>query len=259
MSKIIDVVTFHNEYDLFDLRYNMYKDIVDEFVVVESKTTFSGHPKELNFPTDKYPDVTYYVNDDVYTEEEIKQARESPNTGGVDRWMWEFLQKESIQKAIIHLKDDDIVFVGDVDEFWDKDELEVLKTWLRIGVYKLKLRVYTYYLNMRSSEEFWGTIVGRYKNIKGKCLNHLRVADKQNKTLNYYGWHFTNMGGLDAVKQKVFDQYNPDTFGDSTWYGLPVRFGEIDYLGRDFKLEVDESELPQYILDNKDKLKHLMK
>lgn len=254
---IIDAITFHNEFDLWDIRYNMYKGIVDEFVVVESTTTFGGLKKELYFPKDKYPDVRYYVNEDKYIEEEIQQARESINTGGVDRWMWEFLQKESIQKALIHLKDDDTVFVGDVDEYWDINQLDEMKSW--DDIWKLKLRVYAYYLNMRSNEEFWGTIVGKYKDIKGKCLNHLRVADEQNKTEGYYGWHFTNQGGLEAVKQKVFDQYNPDVFGDSTWYRLPIRFGEIDYLGRDFKLEVDESELPAYILNNKDQLKHLIK
>lgn len=254
---IIDVITYHNEKDLFDLRYNALKDYVDEFVVVESKTAFNGYPKPLYFEQikGKYPKVRYYLNEEQYTPEEIEQARSSPNTGGYPRWMHEFLQKEQLQKAISHLKDDDIVIIGDVDEIWDS---EILKQPID-GIKKLKLRVYTYFLNLRSNEEFWGPIIGKYKDIKGQCLNHLRNLDPNKNTNDYYGWHFTNQGGFEAVRNKIFDQYNPEVFGEQTYEMLADRFGKIDYVGRDFKFLVDESEWPEYLKNNKVLYKHLCK
>jgi hypothetical protein len=253
---VIDIITYHNESDLFDLRYNVLEPFVDEFIVVESASTFGGLPKELNFPKikDKYKKVTYWVNPDEYTEEEAEQARISPNTGGVPRWMHEFLQKESIQKAITHLQDEDMVFIGDVDEIWDVRALENYEK-LR----KLKLRVYTYYLNLLSSEEFHGPIQAKYKDIKGQCLNHLRTGNPEKNTTEYYGWHFTNQGGLDAVKQKVYDQYNPDVFGDQTYHNLEARFGQIDYIGRRFNFEVNESDWPPWLKEHRQHYQHMLK
>lgn len=238
----------------------MLKDFVDEFIIVESPTTFSGDPKPIYAldtkvfydPIPTWPKVKVWEASDDFSEEEIEEARSSPNTQGVDRWMNEFLQKEQLKKALIHLKDDDIVMVGDVDELYTKEATKQLGK-------KLKLRVYSYYLNLRSNEEFWGTYVNTYGNIKNECLNHLRVWTDENKTDEYFGWHFTNMGGIEAVQKKVIDQYNPDVFGSWTWDNLPTNFGEKDYIGRNFELKEDESELPQYLLDNKEKYKHLFK
>jgi beta-1,4-mannosyl-glycoprotein beta-1,4-N-acetylglucosaminyltransferase len=257
MARIIDAITFHNEFDMFDIRYNILKDYVDEFVVVESMSSFGGLPKELNFPKikDKYEKVKYYVNDDKYTEEEYKQAKESPNTGGVPRWMHEFVQKERIKNALEHLNDEDIVFVGDVDEIVDPKYYKEPPDKLT----KFKLKVYTYFLNLRSNEVFCGTICTNYKEIKEGCLNHLRNNAEDKNTLEECGWHFTSQGGLEAVKQKIYDQYNPDVFNDWVYKTIDQRFGRADFIGRDFILKVDESEWPEYLKDNREKYLHLLK
>ena len=253
---IIDATSFHNEDDMFDLRYRMLEPYVDEFIVLECTSTFGGLPKPLNFERikGKYPKVKYVVNNDDYSTEEIEAAQLSPNTAGLQRWMHEFLQKERLQGAMSHLNDDDTVFIGDVDEIWDPKILEGPIE----GVRKLRLRVYCYYLNLRSSEEFCGPIVAKYKDIKGQCLNHLR-NNGPNNTKEYWGWHFTNMGGYDAVKMKVFDQYNPEVFGNDTWMNLTDRFGVKDYVGRNFIFTEDESEWPEFLKINRERYSKLCK
>lgn len=253
---VIDVITYHNEEDLFDLRYRMLETFVDEFVVVESPSSFGGLPKELGFPKiqHKYEKVKYFVNPDVYTPEEIEIARISENTQGISRWMHEFLQKESIKKALTHLNDDDIVFVGDVDEIWDP---ELIKTYEKTR--KLKLRVYSYYLNMLSNEEFWGGIQTTYKEIKDSCLNHLRNASEEKNTKEYCGWHFTNQGGMEAVKQKVYDQYNPEVFHDETYANVENRFGKVDYIGRNFIYTIDESDWPPWLKEHRQEFIKMLK
>lgn len=250
---IIDVTTFNGEYDIWEIRYNILKDYVDEFIVVESTETFSGKPKPLYFEKikHKYPKVTYVINEGEYTPEEIKQAEDSPNTKGAAHWKLEFMQKERIKLAISHLKDDDTVFISDVDEIWDIHSEIKLDT-------KLKLKVFTYYLNNYSSEDFWGTIIFEYKNIANKCLNHLRTETKRSK--ESHGWHFTSMGGAKEVKRKLTDSYTSDSY--ATDYVLNNLEDNIknrkDFLGRDFTYTVDESEWPQYLKDNREKYKHLL-
>ena len=45
--KIFDCITFFNEHDLFDIRYELLKSKVDYFIVIEGSKTFDG--KKKNF------------------------------------------------------------------------------------------------------------------------------------------------------------------------------------------------------------------
>lgn len=242
MAKIIDVVTFNHEYDLFRLRYEILKDIVDEFIVVQAHTTFSGHPKEVMYLD--FPKVTNFIINEDYTEEEIKTANESPNTIGAEHWKREFLQKESIKKALTHLHDDDIVFIGDCDEIWD----EIALKWCH-APFKLKLHVYTYFLNNHSTEQFWGTLVSPYKHIRLSCLNHLR--SNAWKTVFYAGWHFTSLA--DGLKRKLEDSYTSDSYANpQVMEHLEENIqNNNDFLGRDFTYTIDESKWPQYLKEHK--------
>ena len=252
---IIDVVTYNGEHDLWDIHYNVLKNYVDQFIVCESPTTFSGKKKPLYFNDikDKY-NVLYHINDEDYSPENIFLAENSPNTKGATHWKREFLQKESIKNALTHLKDDDVVFIGDVDEVW------IWSSYVGIMTVptKLRLKVYTYYLNNRSSEEFYGTLVSRYKDIKDSCLNHLRTSSR--KTRDEWGWHFTSMGGVDEVRRKLSDSYTQESYftqdiDKQLEYNIQHK---RDFLGRKFTYWTDESEWPLYLKENRAKYTHLL-
>lgn len=262
---VIDVTTFNGEYDLFGLRYQILKDYVDEFIVVEAKTTFSGQPKPLYSlsedvfcdPIPRWPKVRVWEVDESWSRSELQEAIDSPNTQGADHWKLEFLQKESIKKALKHLKDDDTVFIGDVDEIWNPNALD-LEADDQLPL-KLKLKVYTYWLNNRSSEDFWGTLVSSYGYIKRQCLNHLRTNSP--KTSKDMGWHFTSMGGTENVKKKLTDSYTHESYAspsilDSLEYNIAEN---KDFLGRDFSYKLDESEWPEFLKETRENYKHLIK
>jgi len=247
---IIDIFTFNGEYDLLEIRLNILDKFVDQFIIVEAPTTFSGNKKPLYYEIQKdrykkwHDKIKYHVIDENYTNEEIALAWNSPNTGGAEHWVREFLQKESARKALTHLKDDDICFVGDLDEIWDttinfEDRTE-----------KLKLKVCVYQLNHRSSEEFWGTLVTNYKTIKASCLNHLRSDSPRGH--EYTGWHFTNMGGTKEIIRKIesygHQEFNTDGIKEDVEFNL--RNG-LDYVGRDFDFWIDDIDLPKFLLDNR--------
>ena len=266
---IIDVISYNGEVEIFDLRYNILKDFVDEFIVIEAPTTFSNKPKPLYFrehPLFGSPKISYYVIDENYTPEEIAQAYASPNTYGEEHWKREFMQKESIKKALVHLDDEDIVYISDCDEIWKPKEIGD-------GVYKLRQLVYTYHLNNRSGEPWAGTFVAKYKNIKNECLNHCRSTSemrlnvpahwKPNTHLDDGGWHFTGIG-LDNLRRKLTDSYSVEDYNNPTVQArLEENFkNNVDWLAgwdRKFNYFTDESEWPQYAKDNKEKYIHLCK
>ena len=151
----------------------------------------------------------------------------------------------------MHLEDEDRVFIGDCDEIWEPVQGTS-------GIVKLKLRVYTYYINNRSNEQFWGTITAHWKDLKDKCLNHVRSGTLRN-TEEYRGWHFTSM--KDDLKRKLEDSYTQESYATpEVLQNLEQNIEDNrDFLGRDFSYSVDESEWPQYLKENREKYKHLIK
>lgn len=253
---VISVVTFNGENDILKLHLGVLYDYVDKFIIVEANRTFTGAKKPMYFFRDTrffapwHKKIEYYPMTDWDDTEIWEMAIQSPNTQGASHWKREFYIKESIQKALkrYNVQDDDIVLIGDVDEIIDP-----LVSFQSDTLVKAKLRVYSYYLNNRSNEQFWGTLIGQYSEIKDKCLNHLRSDTSLNSKGPELGWHFTSMGGIEEVRRKLNDSYTPESYNTyEVQQKLPERMKERkDYLGRDFTFTVDESEWPQYLKDHR--------
>jgi beta-1,4-mannosyl-glycoprotein beta-1,4-N-acetylglucosaminyltransferase len=287
MARVFDVFTFFNELDLLELRLEMLDSHVDKFVLIECVETFSGKSKPLYFeqnkerfnkylhkihhhitynPPKSFEDLQQRILDHntIDFEKQISiQALTSSNVPkGELHWLKEFYQKEYIRLAIKNAGavDNDLIFVTDLDEYWnpelDYSSLEENK------IYKLKQLAYSGYLNVRSSENWAGTLLTRYKNIQGACLNHLRTPSKTSyEYIDNGGWHFTFMGGVDQVKLKLesygHQEYNNDYIKNNVQNLLDQG---RDVLGRnEFQFWIDESELPKYLLDNKIKYKKYFK
>ncbi len=281
--KIYDIFTFFNELELLELRLAILNDFVDEFVIIESTETFSGKQKKLFYAENKkrfkryHSKIRHFVVDSIPKNEAdfvkrlearstdeldrqiIKEALQSDNVPkGQLHWLKEFYQKESIKKAITDLNDNDICFISDVDEIWNP---EVRLDLSRDDIFKLRQIVYIYYLNNRSNEPWAGTLVTKYKNIKDNCLNHLRTKSKSKYTyVNNGGWHFSFQGGETRIKSKI-ESYGHQEFNtNAVKDGISDRIKKNeDFVGRKFKFWTDESQLPQYLLQNKEKYKKFFK
>ena len=261
---IYDVVSYNGEKEILDIRLNVLYPYVDKFIIVEFDETFSGKKKPKHLLKDWNKDWVKFLDKIDYayiTKSEYSKyedlADTSPNVpkDGPAHWRQEFMQKESIRDTLLGLRDEDIVFIGDVDEIPDMDKFKG-----PITPCKLKLKVYSYYLNNRSNEEFWGTIVGHYKDIKGRCLNHLRTNDLP-RTQQEMGWHFTSQGGYENVKRKLTDSYTSDSYASpQVLNNLEQNINGIhDFLGRNFNYMEDDSKWPNYLKDHKFKYKHLLR
>ncbi len=269
-----DVISFNGENSILELRFNILKPYVDEFIIVEADTTFSGLPKDLYFPQigERFKDfnIRYCViqQSEVDQDKEIQElASNSPSVPkGHHYWHREFCQKEYIRRFLTHLDDEDIVYVSDVDEIWKPKEIGD-------GIYKLRQLMYVYYLNNRTNEPWAGTFVTKYKNIKNGNLNYMRLVPpdyaqvfkefeilKKREYLDDGGWHMTSMGGVSELKRKIesygHQELNIPQIKDNLENAIKTN---TDFIGRDFKFWTDESELPEYLLANKQKYLHLFK
>lgn len=287
MPKRFDVFTFYNELDMLELRLEMLNDYVDQFVLIECVETFSGRPKPLYYQENKerfkkwHHKITHHITydppksfedlrerlvsdaADKLTKQISLQALTSTNVPpGELHWLKEFYQKENIRRALITsgAQFEDLCFITDLDEIWNTDlEYEAID---QHSIYKLRQLVYSGWMNVRSSEEWAGTLLTRYKNIEGVCLNHLRTPSKTEYTyIENGGWHFTFMGGEEQVKKKLeaygHQEYNNDGIKNEVKDRL---LAGKDVLGRNhFRFWEDESELPDSIKNNKQKYNKFFK
>ncbi len=260
---VIDTFTFNGENDILKLHLGILYNYVDKFIIVEANKTFSGQKKPMYFFRDEHffrpylNKIQYYSVTDWDDVDIWDMALQSPQTQGASHWKREFYIKESIQKALSQAKldDEDTVFIGDVDEI-----VNPLANFESETPIKAKLDVYSYYLNNRSSEQFWGTLIGQYKDIKGQCLNHMRSDKALYSQGSSLGWHFTSMGGADKLRQKLTDSYTDESYATQTVLsGVEKNYGTKDFLGRDFTYTLNEEDWPQYLKDNRDKFKNLIK
>lgn len=236
---VIDAFYFLNELDTLEIRLNILDPYVDKFILVEARETFSGVPKPLYYLENKERFAKWNHKIQHYTaepEQFIEMAKVSPNTGnGEHYWVREFAQKESLQNALKGLDDEDIVFISDVDEIWNMD------TSIGDAVYKPKQLPYMYYLNQRTDEDWlgWtGTVVTKYKNIKDVCINHLRTDSMTDYVvIENGGWHFNSLGGKDK-KREAFKH--------------PIYENDYEWKRREVNMRIDESDLPDYLIKNKE-------
>lgn len=254
---IYSVFTYNGERDILRLHMECTP-WVDKYIIVEANQTFSGHPKHLYFFQENrffkpwWRKIDYFIVNNWNDQALWDMADASPNTAGAHHWKREFYIKESIHKAFkaVGVNDGDMVYLGDVDE--------IPRKWDGRTPVKLKLDVYAYYLNNRSNEQFWGTLVAPYSYLKDKILNHER-SRTDIRTGEFHGWHFTSQGGLKEVERKLHDSYTPESYDTaSVQAGLPERHAlGIDCFGRNFAFITDESAWPEMLIKNRSRYSHL--
>jgi beta-1,4-mannosyl-glycoprotein beta-1,4-N-acetylglucosaminyltransferase len=247
---IIDLFYFNQELDVLEIRLNILDKYVDKFVIVEARETFSGVLKPLYYLENKerfakWNDKIIHCIVENGDKEIEKMALLSPNTGkGEHYWLREFYQKEYAQKALSFCNDSDVVFISDVDEIWKPTVLDTVIE--KNVVYKPRQLPYLYYFNQRTSENWtgWtGTIFTRYQNIKNACINHLRTDSMTEYTVvSNGGWHFNSLGGQEKKRQA---------------FQHPIYEDNNEWKRREVNMRIDESDLPEYLIKNKEKWKTL--
>ena len=200
---IIDLILFNDELDLLELRLEHLQDVVDRFVIIEATKTFSGRIKPLHFQTnaarfDRWmPKITVVVVDDMPL--------------GQDPWTREHWQRNAAMRALGGYADGDWVLLSDVDE-WPQPALAAsLAGQAKHEAFVLELRSYYYFLNCRCVTEPWWrglkmTTLGFMRRAGGpQALRDKLWTDQSLRPVPDAGWHFSYLGGVEAVARKLAD------------------------------------------------------
>jgi spore maturation protein CgeB len=249
--RIYDCFIFNNELDLLEMRLNILDKVVDRFVLVEATRTFSGKRKDLIFQQNRdrfkrfLDRIIHVVVDDM--------------PDGPDRWKREWHQRNAIMRGLGDASSDDIILISDVDEIPNPEKITPSMT-----EYPKSLRqgLFYYYLNMRASREWVGTVVLRY----GQLDTPQKMRDRRGKlsSIGNGGWHFSYLGDPEQIANKISSfahaEFDTPCFKERRRISEKMARGE-DLFGRDilFSLvEIDRS-FPEYIRNNTERFKSYIK
>jgi hypothetical protein len=249
---------------MFDIRSRELRDVVDEFVVVESTKTHTGVDKPLFFSD---------LGDRLASRKRIiyHLIRDMPDVSTSKRetsWILEHFQRNCIIRGLQELEpvDDDIVLISDVDEIPRAQFVEALPALLQtFSVVVFEQKMTKFFLNNKSALHhnnvgWFGTVACKYSSLRGVLPQGVRLGDpfmqraatvstgypRQSYSYEYRikdgGWHFSSMGGISAFFAK--NQAVVEGWRVTENIDKKGRFGLHNH--REFR-EQHASELAQYL------------
>ena len=245
IRRIFDSFDYAGEADLLECRLAELYDRVHAFVIVECNLTYSGHEKPLWFAEtasrfDPWADKIRYV---------VAHADPGPSPA-----IREAAQRQAAWDALDDYETGDILIQGDADEIPHPGDLAVLadedRSW---AVRKIMHRHHPVAVNLVDSRP-WGGYVphlgpGRPHMMELRQRLHSRIIPE----VQGHGWHFSWLGGPDAMRRKAATLCEPDYLpkmaaGAEDFYRLRINPGSGD---RHLRVaEIDET-WPKFMQDRK--------
>ena len=261
-NKIIDCITFFDNNFIFDLRFNILKDYVDNFVICESNYDHRNFKKKLNF------------NCKFFNDKKIKYVvMEKPFPKNTNLWENQALQREFLLKETSFVDPEDFIFFSDPDEIPNPKILRNFELKSKYGVFFQKCFNYKFNLYNPYESPWEGTRVCKKKNLKSIDFMRQKIGSKNLKysfyridkekdvqIFNDAGWHFNNIMEPKNISLKL------KTFAHSEFSG--ERYSNVDIIEKKIEERVDlferghkykkvsiDDSFPDYIVSNHKKYK----
>lgn len=234
--KIIDTFPFNGDW-IIRMRLEFMFPFVDEFVITESRHTFSGKKKHFLYK-DKWadllkkykPKIHWIVVDDYppMTEKWHTLYKDHPWFREEHRqaWFHEHYQRDVAFQYIRdkYKEDDYIVNVGDVDEV---PQVDVFHPEARLAMYeKLKdiqqplyLEMLFFYYNFYWKKPYnWyrAYLIGKDQLLEKPSLTYWRLMFRPNLVLRHAGWHFSYFMEISDIQRKV-RSFSHQEYNDEKW------------------------------------------
>ena len=229
--KLFDVFLFLNELDLLDLRLKTLYPIVDYFIITEINETFSGKPKSLIFEKNRkrYKEYDKKIIYNPITKKELLELKKEywsdyvcdlnksisyKHKGKPSKYLKKSLRREISHRdsAILGFfkmaSDEDFILLSDLDEIPNPKTIsKAIKKKIDCPHY-FKMDWFLYWINIKVSNPWFGTVLFRFKHLKGNSLDNFRFAspkeqDVPGPIINNGGWHFSYLGGYEAILYKL--------------------------------------------------------
>jgi len=262
-NKIFDCVTFFDNNFMFDLRYNILKDVVDFFIVCESNYDHKGNKKKINF-----------IRDKNFNQDKIKYfVLEKPFPKNTNTWENQAIQREYLLSCTDLAEQEDYIFFSDPDEIPKPEILINFELKKKYGIFMQKCFNYKFNLYNSYESPWEGTRVCKKKNlksidfmrqkIKSKNLkyNFLRIdKEKSIELFNEAGWHFNNIFSVEEISLKL-KTFAHTEFMNSKYSSISVIREKIEKKidlferGHSYKSMKIDNTYPKYLIENIDKYK----
>ncbi len=221
MAKVFDCFTFFNEVELLEFRCKFLNDSVDCFVIAESNLTHSGKSKPYYFQEVKerflpwmhkiiYIPVEQTAKGLIFEE----QVKYNPKSAA---WKLENDQRNALMKAADKMDGTDIILLSDLDEIPDPLVIKKVKQ-MQLPV-SFSLLFHYYFLNGQNVGEsrWWkGCIACTAKQFVEITPQGLRDKRDEYPSVSKAGWHFSFLGGVQMIQQKIkafaHTEFNKDEF-----------------------------------------------
>jgi hypothetical protein len=255
MRKIFDCFTYSNEAKLLEFRLLYLSEVCDYFVIVEAPITFTGHERECSAS-----DILHRLPGAVSKKCRVINVGDMPRGTAIFQCNWEreYYQRNAILRGLKDLGKDDLALICDVDEIPSQDLLEKIRRnglpsntyGLSICMNMLSYRADNQQLLSSEKPVIWnaaklvaGSAMARPETIRrsGNILPDTKIA----------GWHFSYMGGLSTIRQKINDFAHQEFNSDSYSRELESRISQnVDLFGRDLLYRhFAHDKLPSLLLE----------
>ncbi len=267
--KLYDCCMYFDEDLLLDLRFNILKDCVDKFVIVEATKDHGGKDKRLNFNINnftKFKDkIIYIVVKDLPTN--LKSYKKD--------WSINHLrdqhQRNALAKGYKNCAEDDLIMISDIDEIPDPKKIKLFQTKNRYACFIQKNFQQKINLLNVTDQNWMGTKIIQKKYLKSpQWLRNIKTSKpafwkfykpKQPQIIFNGGWHFSFLKEPQRIAEKIkgysHQEYNKIEFTDEKKIEERLK-KKIDIFERNYKYEKIslDNTFPEYILSNVDKYKN---
>ena len=199
--KIYDSFLFFNELELLEIRLNELYEVVDNFIIVECTKTHQNKNKPLY----------YYDNKDRFSKFSDKIVHYVFNpTSYPYGWYIENEQRNQIKNANFTMTEGDILLLSDADKILKAEAIKFIRdnpSYFNQPATSIMQMSYGYIntviVEPRDCKGWRGTVIVPYSVYNSFSLNDIRLQKDSLPRLENAGWHFSFIGGVERVKQKL--------------------------------------------------------
>ena len=209
--KVFDCFTFHNEFDILELRLAELWDTVDYFVIAEANITHQNKPKDF-YLKNNWERFSRYHN-----KIRLISIEDMPNSP--DSWVNERFQRRQLSRGLYDLAADDIVIVSDCDEVPRAEAIRAVKEDSNQNNYdRYVLCVPLFYFRLNYLMISPHTKQNNIAVARGRIFTDPQkereltfytdsypphFSDDSRCFIEHGGWHFTYFGQRDFAKTKL--------------------------------------------------------
>ena len=223
-NKIYDCVTFFQENFITNLRFEILNEVVDHFVICESKYDHKGNEKKLNFQL---------INPN-FKNKIIYLVFEGPFSNVSDPWKNQAEQREHILKSLKNVDKNDYIMFSDPDEIPRPELLIDFNLKKKYAIFLQNTYCYKFNIYNKYESPWEGTRVCKKNDLKSIDYMRQKVQiknlsspfwkfykEKNIEIINNGGWHFNSLLTPEEISNKL------KTFAHNKFTGKEYSSGEV--------------------------------